>query len=255
MLALSLTLGVSLWLSCDGKSDAPSRQKPPVRDPTQAVKTLDPATVGSIGGTVTFTGDPPANRELMIAEVACKKVHTGPVHADDVVVTDGRLANVFVHIREGLAGYTFTAAEGEVEINQVGCIYRPLVTGARVGQPVTFVNSDPVLHNIHTLPKENDGANFAMPGRGMRVAKTFDVPEVMIKTKCDVHPWMRAYVGIVDHPFFAVTGADGAFSFAGVPPGDYVVEAWHEVYGSQTHRVTLAAGSTETLQLSFAASR
>jgi plastocyanin len=166
-------------------------------------------------------------------------VHASPPHQDQVLVEGGKLANAFVYIAEGLADYSFDPPAGEVVIDQVGCIYRPLVVGVRVGQQLTFVNSDPVLHNVHTMPQENRGSNLSMPTRGMRLSRKFNEPEVMIRTKCDVHPWMRAFIGVVGHPFFAVTGPDGAFRFDGVPPGDYVVQLWHETLGVQTQKVTV----------------
>jgi hypothetical protein len=109
------------------------------------------------------------------------------------------------------------------------------------------------MHNVRTSPVQNDSTNFAMPTRGQRRTKTFDSPEVAIKTGCDIHPWMRSYIGVVAHPFFAVTGADGAFAFDGVPPGSYVVEAWHEVYGRVSKKLTLKAKGAQSLALSFTA--
>jgi plastocyanin len=216
-----------------------------------ATRRVDPATAGVIEGTVSFPGAAPANPELSIGEPACAKVHDGPVHEDVVLVKDGKLENAFVYIKEGLADYAFDPPSAEVTIDQVGCVYRPLVVGVQVGQPLTFINSDSVLHNVHTLPEENRGANFSMPSKDMRTSKKFSEPEVMIRTKCDVHPWMRAFIGVVAHPHFAVTGADGNFRFEGVPPGDHVVEMWHEKLGRQTQKVTVA--DKATVRADFAA--
>lgn len=237
-----LLLAASTAVSCGSDKGKPSgkNDKPSTPDrPVAAVKQLDPATVGTIRGVVSFEGAPPSDRELGITETACRSVHDSPPKMGKVLVADGKLQNVFVYIASGLDGYAFAPPDTEVVVNQHGCIYEPLVVGVQVGQKLTFVNGDPVLHNIHTVPEENDGANFAMPSQGMRVSKTFDVPEIMVPTKCDVHPWMRAYIGVVDHPHFAVTGADGAFELKGVPPGDYTVGIWHEQYGVQSVKVTL----------------
>lgn len=240
-LALSLVLGAGVVVSCGGDKD--KKQPPPVDKPPPT-KTLDPATAGAIKGTVLFEGTPPADKELLMSEIACKQVHGGKVYQQKVLVKDGKLANAFVYIKDGLDGYAFEPPAEEVVLNQHGCIYEPLVVGVMAGQEITFVNSDTVLHNIHTLPKENDGHNFAMPSKGMRTTKTFDYQEVMVRTKCDVHPWMRAYIGVVEHPYFAVTGADGAFELNNVPPGDYTLEIWHEEYGRQTKQVTVTEKAT-----------
>lgn len=248
VLALSLVLGAGAVFACGGDK---AKERPP-KDKPPPTKTLDPATAGAIKGAVVFEGTPPENKELLMSEVACKKVHGGPVYRQEVLVEDGKLANVFVYIKDGLDDYAFDPPAEEVEIDQLGCIYEPLVVGVMTEQKLTFVNSDTVLHNIHTLPVENDGHNFAMPSKGMRTTKTFDYPEVMIRTKCDVHPWMRAYIGVVEHPYFAVTGADGAFELNNVPPGEYTVEIWHEAYGRQTQKVTV--GERATVEVNFTVS-
>lgn len=240
-LALGLVLGAGAVVSCGGDKEKQNKPPKPQKDPNAPPgKKVDPATAGVIKGVVSFEGTVPENLPVPMSEPACAKAHSGKAMLDKVLVADGKLANVFVYIKDGLAGYEFPAPEGEVVIDQRGCIYKPLVVGVRVDQDLTFVNSDPVLHNIHTLPEENDGHNFAMPTQNMRTTKSFAYPEVMVRTKCDVHPWMRAYIGVVDHPYFAVTGADGAFELPGVPPGDYTVEIWHEQYGRQTQKVTVA---------------
>jgi plastocyanin len=214
-------------------------------------RAVDPATVGTIRGAVLLAGTPPAPREVSFSDAACSRMHDGPVMSNEVVVRDGKLANVFVYIKSGLDGFAFPTPTEEVAIDQRGCIYEPLVVGVQVGQPLVFINSDQVLHNVHTVPKQNDSINLAMPAPGMRIRRTLDTPEVMIRTKCDVHPWMRAYIGVVAHPYFAVTGADGSFSLANVPPGEYVLEAWHEVYGIQTRTVTLAPNGTQSVEITF----
>lgn len=249
--ALALVLGATT--GCKGGDGDGATGREGVAARPAATKQVDPATAGTIEGTVSFSGTAPANEELPIAEAACAKVHTSPPHQDLVVVKDGRLENAFVYIKEGLADYAFAPPADEVVIDQVGCVYRPLVVGVQVGQPLTFVNSDTVLHNVHTLPQENRGANFSMPTRGMRTSKKFGEPEVMIRTKCDVHPWMRAYIGVVAHPHFAVTGPDGAFRFQGVPPGEYVVELWHETLGTQTQKIAVPDKGTVRADFTVAA--
>jgi hypothetical protein len=130
-------------------------------------------------------------------------------------------------------------------------MYAPRVLGVRAGQPLAFANSDPLLHNVHAVAEEQSGFNLAMPMRSPQQARVFDAPEVMVRVKCDVHPWMAAYVGVVAHPYFAVTPADGTFAFAGLPPGDYTVEVWHETLGRASGRVTLPPAGDVTAGLAL----
>ena len=123
----------------------------------------------------------------------------------------------------------------------------------RVGQPLVILNSDPTLHNIHAMPKGNTEFNTGQPIQGMKTMHTFDKPEVMVPFKCDVHGWMNAYVGVLDHPYFAVTGPDGSFTLKGLPPGTYTIEAWHEKLGTQTTQVTLGAKETKDANFTFKA--
>jgi len=252
-LALGLVLGAGVGFSCGGK-DGDDKRPPRVKDPkAEPAKRVDAATAGGIKGVVSFEGKVPEDLPLPMSEPACARVHSGKAMLRKVVVTDGKLENVFVYVKDGLTGYAFDVPEAEVVVNQFGCIYEPLVVGVMAEQKLTFVNSDDVLHNIHTLPTENDGHNFAMPSKGMRTTKTFDTQEVMVRTKCDVHPWMRAYIGVVEHPYFAVTGPDGAFELPGLPPGEYTVEIWHELYGTQTQKVTVSEKTTSDLTFTVSA--
>ena len=149
----------------------------------------------------------------------------GPNPQSDAVLigADGALKNVFVYIKDGLdpALLVRRRRPQAVVLDQKGCIYSPRVVGVRVGQPLEIVNSDPTLHNVHALPMANQEFNQGQPFQGIRMTKTFTAPEVMVRFKCDVHGWMAAYVGVVAHPFFAVTDADGTFEMKGLPPGTY----------------------------------
>ena len=136
-------------------------------------------------------------------------------------------------------------------IDQVGCRYTPHVFGMRVGQTLKIRNSDATLHNIHATPAANPEFNMGQPIQGMEFDRTFDAAEVMVPFKCDVHGWMNAYVGVLDHPYFAVTGDDGNFDISELPPGDYVVEAWHEELGTQTQNVTVGEGGTAEVSFTF----
>jgi plastocyanin len=219
-------------------------------DTPRASTPLDPSTVGTITGTVVFQGTPPPMKSLPLSgDPQCAAQHPGPVLADDALVRDGRVENVFVYVRDGLGERTFAVPDTPVTIDQVGCVYRPHVIGAQTCQPIQFVNSDALLHNVHGMPERSAPWNFGMAVKGSKRTVRIEKPEVAVEVRCDVHPWMRAYLGVVSHPYFAVTGADGRFTLADVPPGDYVVASWHERFGTRESRVTL--GAKETKQVSF----
>ena len=206
---------------------------------------------GSISGTVAYAnGDPDAPID-MNADPVCASLHTDEVHTEQVVTDDaGNLANVFVYVKEGLTGTHSAPADAHV-LDQIGCQYTPHVSGVVVGQKLIIRNSDQTLHNVHALPENNPEFNQGQPFQGMELEKTFDQPEVMVRFKCDVHPWMSSYMGVLEHPFFAVSGTDGAFDIGGLPAGDYVLEAWHEHLGTQTQNVTVAADGTAEVSFDF----
>jgi plastocyanin len=220
------------------------------REPTP----LDLSTVGSISGVVRFEGTPPAQAELQVGSTAeCAAQHAGKVYAGDVLVRDGKVQNAVVFLKEGLGDRAFAVPDAPVVIDQEGCLFVPRIAAAQVGQPVRFLNSDPVAHNVHAVAPGSSGWNFMLGLKGASRETTVDEPELPIELKCDVHPWMKAYLAVFDHPYFAVTGADGRFALDRVPPGDYVVEAWHERFGTRTARVSLAPKASETLTFTFAA--
>jgi plastocyanin len=211
---------------------------------------------GVIRGTVSFDGDaiPPAPGIQMDADPNCARMHTAPVLNELVVVGEGNgLGNVFVYVKEGTEGKTFAPPEGTVTLDQQGCLYHPHVLGVRAGQTLRFVNSDETLHNVHAFAKKNKEFNVGQPVKGLVTERVFDVPEVMIPLRCDVHKWMAAYLGVVEHPFFAVTESNGRFQLEGLPSGSYVVEAWHEEYGLQQSSVTLGEDETQSIAFSFGA--
>jgi len=245
---LSSLVIASLGLGCGGGGgDQPATSSE--TDTPAASSAPAPAgdTGGALSGTVTFEGEPPEAQPIqMAADPTCARMHPDPVMTETVVVGDGGgLKNVFVYVKEGLEGQTFGVPTEAAVLDQEGCRYAPHVFGVRAGQTLTIVNSDETLHNIHAMPKNNKEFNIGQPVKGLETDKVFENPEIMIPFKCDVHKWMASYVGVVGHPFFATTDTDGTYSIAGLPAGDYVLEAWHEKYGTQQMNVTVGADGAE----------
>ena len=185
-----------------------------------------------LSGKVKLKGTPKPEIPIQM-DAVCGKLHTKPVTTRHFVVgSDNGLANVFVYIKQGAPK---TPAAGEANLlDQVNCMYEPYVMGVVAGQKFKVRNSDAFMHNVHATPKTNPEFNLAQVSKGQVNEKSFDKPEVLVRMKCDVHPWMFAYIGVVDHPYFAVTDKDGNFTIKNVPPGKYTVEAFHLKAGSKT---------------------
>jgi plastocyanin len=214
------------------------------------------AYAGTITGTVTYTGKVPTLKPIaMDADPNCAKKHTTPQPSDVLVLGDGNtMANIMVRVTGGLpAGKTYPAPTTPVVMDQNGCHYEPHVIGIMEGQQLLIKNSDGILHNVHALPKINKPFNRAMPATVKESNATFEKAEDVFPVKCDVHPWMSAYIAVLTNPFFAVTKKDGKFSIAGLDPGTYTIEAWHEKLGTQTATVTVGASDTKTADFKFAA--
>lgn len=206
----------------------------------------------TISGKVMFTGAKPALRVLsMDATPACARMHKDPPRSEEVVVNaDGSLKNVFVYVKAGLPDSKWPVP-AKVTVDQVGCVYKPHVVGLMVGQDIEFLNSDETNHNIHPLPRVNREWNESQPPKGDAKVKQFPQPEIMMPVKCNVHPWMRLYVNVTSHPYFAVTGDDGAFEIKGLPAGDYTVEAVQERYGPQETKVKVEATGAAKADFTF----
>jgi hypothetical protein len=253
------TLGLALATSvaaCGGGSNSSTSKEPSAPAATPSGLKVDTATAGDVKGMVMIEGMAGKNEPIrMNADPVCVKANSTPQFQETYVVgSDGKsLGNVFVYVKDGLGNYIYDTPTESAKIDQMNCRYHPHVFGMRVGQPLEIVNSDPTLHNIHALPKGNKEFNTGQPIQGMKTAHTFDNKEVMVPFKCDVHGWMNAYVGVLDHPYFATTGADGKFELKTLPPGTYTIEAWHEKLGATTQSVTLGAKETKEIMFTFKA--
>ncbi|MBI3270236.1 MAG: hypothetical protein HYZ53_14595 [Planctomycetes bacterium] len=241
--ALALVLGLALGGGCD---KGPAVPKVPKEQETP----IDPATAGTVRGTVTYKGDPPKPQIVNMGGFSCGG--GGPVENTDVLVKGGRVAGVLVYVKSGLdPKLKFATPTEVVKITNTGCMYEPRISAAMTGQDVKFVNVDTLSHNIHILDaSKGEVDNFSLSMQGAAKNKSFAGPQVMLRLSCDVHGWMAGALGVLGHPYFAVTGESGAYEFPRkLPAGSYTVEAWHEVFGTKTQEVTLKA--QETLSVDF----
>ncbi len=247
--------------AASAKSDPPGPASQQLAQTSQPVQPAQPASAvapapgsAAIRGTIRFEGTAPQPQKVqMAADPVCAQQHAQPMVTEAVVVNqNGTLKNAVVYVKQGLSG-SFPAPAAPVILDQRGCWYAPHVFGIQVQQPLEIVNSDATLHNVNAKPLVNQPFNLAQPMQGMKATKKFTKPEVGVKFKCNVHPWMSAYAVVVEHPFFSVSGDDGAFSLPGLPAGTYVIEAWHEQYGAQTQQVSVADGETTPVEFTFKA--
>ena len=252
-----LGVAVTLVAACGGGTNQSQNSAPAssgAAAPAAAPVTVDTANAGTVTGKVTFAGTPPAPTPIKLSsDPYCQKTNPGLATETEVVGKDGAVGNVFIYVKDGLGNQTFPAPSQPVTLDQKGCHYTPHVLGIQVGQPLQIINSDDTLHNVHGLPKANKEFNQGQPIQGMKMTHTFSTKEVMIPFKCDVHGWMNAWIGVLDHPFYAVTTADGTFSLKGLPPGTYTIEAWHEKLGTQTQTITVGAKETKDVAFTFKA--
>jgi hypothetical protein len=212
--------------------------------PKAANITVDTATAGTISGAVSFAGAMPKAKTLdMSADPGCP---TGPQPSEGIVVKDGKLANVFVYVKDGLPQGKFVslALFDRPVLEQKGCRYSPHVMGILAGVPLKITNADTADHNIHDMPSKNPPFNESQMPTDKPITKTFATPEMMIPVQCNQHPWMRAYINVMAHPYFSVSAADGSFEIKNLPPGEYTLAAVHEKLGEQTIKVTVGPKAT-----------
>lgn len=258
---LSMMLAVamlSFMLACGGSDDEDDVAEEGTATEAAGTPYKSSGNEGSITGAVNFTGEAPAPKPIsMDADAACAQSNPNPL-TEDVVVKDGKLANVFIYIKDGktaegksIASFTFEVPPTEVLLDQKGCRYIPHVLGIMTGQKLKVTNSDQTAHNVHPSPKSNKEWNQSQAAGAPPIIQTFTRAEVVVPVKCNQHPWMKSNIGVLKHPLFAVSGENGAFEIKGVPPGTYTVATWHEKYGEKTQSVTVAAKESKTQDFAY----
>jgi len=247
--ALSAFLAVAL-AGCAKKQETTETSAPAG---SQNAIPVDAATAGSIFGTVQLDGAPPKMKIInMAAEPACAKLHSTPATTQEALVgKSGALENVVVYLTGDFSRYKFDVPQTPATITQKGCMYDPHVLVVEADQPLQVINADPVTHNIHPIPKDNREWNESQPPGASPIDRSFAHEEIAIPVKCNIHPWMKAYIAVFNHPYFSVTGADGSFDLKNVPPGTYTLIAWHELYGMNQQTVTVGPKESKTLHIDF----
>jgi hypothetical protein len=244
---LHLCCALALLAGCSAKNKT---EPPPIAksEPAPVYFKVDPETAGTVTGKILFKGKRPAPKAIdMSEEPACVEAHHGKAYDESLVLgKKGGLANAFVYVKAGLEGKTFAIPADPVTIDQKGCWFRPRVLGIQAGQVLKVVNSDPVTHNIHPMAAVNREWNHSQGADDPPMARKFLKPEIMIPVKCNIHSWMHAFIGVLDHPYFAVSNHDGTFAIKNLPPGTYTIAVWQEKLGTQEQQVTVPPrGKTE----------
>jgi hypothetical protein len=249
---LNLCCAAALLAGCSGNVTT-ERSSVAKSEPAPVFFKVDPATAGTVTGTIRFRGKRPVPKLIdMSEEPACVEAHHGKAYDESLVVgKSGGLANAFVYIKSGLQGKTFAIPPTPVVIDQSGCWFRPRVMGIQTGQILQVVNSDPVTHNIHPMAEINREWNHSQGAGDPPIARKFIKPEIMIPVKCNIHSWMHAFIGVLDHPYFAVSKDDGSFEIKNLPPGTYTVAVWQEKLGTQEQQLTVPPQGTAEANFTF----
>jgi plastocyanin len=247
---------VALALSLSGCGGHPENSRSSDEDKPASSSVREPvdaATAGSVAGIVKFDGTPRKMKAINMAAVpSCAKMHSSPATTEDVLVGDnGALQNVIVYLKGDFSRYSFDSAKSPVRIDQKGCTYSPHVIALMTGQQLQVANSDQTTHNINAGPKLNRRWNESQGVGASLLTEVFTRAETGIPVKCNVHPWMRAYISVFSNPYFQVTREDGSFKIDNVPPGTYRLTAWHELYGVKEQMITIKEKQDETISLTF----
>jgi len=245
---LILILLLALILAGCDQTQKPSGSAPGTT-PQQPTAVVDKSTAGSISGAISFKGAAPKMPMLdMSSDPACPPDPQAP---EVVMVKNGKLANVFVYVKDADRLGTFPAPTEPVILDQKGCRYIPHVIGLLVGQPLKILNTDHAEHNIHPMPRNNAAWNESQSPSGEPITKRFQHPEIMMPVECNQHPWMQMYVNVLPHPYFAVSAADGSFQIKDLPAGEYTLVAVHEKFGEQTTKITVAPKQNTAANFAF----
>lgn len=237
-----LALAMTFWMTA-ARPRALQEQTKPLYQPTGSEATIK--------GTVTFAGKPPQLR--LIDKSSDPDCGNDELYTEDYIIRAGNLANAFVYVRSGdaLEWYSFADRSPEVSLAHNGCRYAPHVLGMQATQTLKILNEDATVHNTYFLAKSNADFNQSQPAGAKPLEIKFKTPEGLIPVKDSQHPWEKAYVAVLSHPFFAVTGFNGAYKISGLPPGHYTVTAWHERLGEQTVEVTVGVNEQKKVDFSF----
>jgi hypothetical protein len=239
---------IALGIIGCSKKDSGESAEPPA--PTAVVNA---STAGSISGTVKLDGAPPSFKPIdMSAETACVQANPSAV-VPPIVVTGAHsaLANAVVYVKSGLGSYRFDIPAAPVVLDQKGCMYEPRILAVMTSQPFEVHNEDQTIHNVHAMPRVNRAWNKSEPVGDPPIEANFTKPELAIPIACNIHPWMRAYMFVFAHPYFAITPKTGDFELKGIPPGKYTIEAWQERFGTQDRTITLGPKESKTIDFVF----
>ncbi|MCU1306286.1 MAG: Copper binding protein plastocyanin/azurin family [Acidobacteriaceae bacterium] len=220
---------------------------------SQLATPIDPATVATVTGTITFSGDAPKPEKIDMSQDPACVIGTEPNYSQSFAVDKGRLQNVYVYIKDGLGNRVFATPSEAATLDQHGCRYVPHVMGVMLNQKLRILNSDVAMHNIHPAAEVNQSWNVSQSPKGDPIEQSFSKPELMIPVKCNQHPWMKMYLNVSPHPFFSVSQKDGTFEIKGLPPGEYTIAAVHERMGEKTQKITLGAKETKSVDFAFTA--
>jgi hypothetical protein len=247
--------GALLLAGCGGSEPEKKAETGAAPAASAGAMSPDMANGATITGKVSLDGAKPTMKALdMSAYPVCMRAHPTPQMSEEAIVNkDGTLQNAFVYIKDGagVTDKTWTVPADQVTLDQSGCMYKPHVLGMMAGQNLFIKTSDPTNHNIHPMPSVNAEWNESQSPGDPGKTKTFPRPEVMIPVKCQIHPWMKAWIGVMSHPFYAVTGTDGTYTIKGLPPGTYTVEVWHEKYKTVDLPVTVAPKDSKTVDFTY----
>ncbi len=242
--------------SLDSSKDLPSPD-----DETDASAASEPLPPGgsaaagaTLSGRVLFDGPLPERRIInMSKDPMCVELHGDTDVLDEALIVSegGGVINAFVYLRSGLPKDKYPIPAEPYMLDQKNCAYRPRVGGMLVGQKLVVLNSDPVTHNVRSYPIRNRAFNFGQPADSGTRERVFDQPEREVEIQCDIHPWMHAFVFVMDHPFFGVSDEDGKYAIAGLPPGKYTLALWHEKLGKQQQEITIGDSDLADVDFTF----